>query len=96
MNTPAELAALVEQRMCRPGTALAIGSLIARGWPGERILPTAGASRVYVAIATLRGLGLRSLISKNRDGYLLEPAVPLIIAMPDGDPRLDASRGCAP
>ncbi len=68
---------LVEQREAAPGEPLGTGALIAAGWPGERVLPKAGATRVYTAIATLRRLGLRELLVRTRGGYLLRAEVAL-------------------
>ncbi|MFO0550093.1 MAG: tetratricopeptide repeat protein [Polyangiaceae bacterium] len=65
------LRCLVEARLERPGIALSVEALVNAGWPGERILPAAGAERVYAAIATLRKLGLRGFIAQEGDGYLL-------------------------
>ena len=50
-------------------------ALIACGWPGERIVAKSGASRVYVALSTLRKLGLRDLLLSRDDGYLLDAQV---------------------
>ncbi len=44
------------------------------GWPGERVLADAAATRVRVAIATLRQLGLRSVLVTRDDGYALDSA----------------------
>ncbi len=49
--------------------------LVAEGWPGERILVEAAATRVRVAIATLRKLGLREVIVTRDDGYLVDPGL---------------------
>ncbi|MDB4932591.1 MAG: Signal transduction response regulator, partial [Myxococcaceae bacterium] len=46
-------------------------------WPGERVLPEAGAERVYTAVRTLRTMGLRGLLVRRDGGYALDPAVPL-------------------
>ena len=35
---------------------------------------------MWVAIATLRQLGLGDLLRKQATGYLLDPAVPLVLA----------------
>ncbi|MEM6991151.1 MAG: hypothetical protein AAF721_11655 [Myxococcota bacterium] len=43
----------------------------------------AGANRVYVALTTLRKLGLRDYLLSQDDGYLLDPAMP--IARASGD-----------
>ncbi len=68
---------LVEERERAPGKPLAVDDLLAAGWPGERVLADAGASRVYVALGTLRRLGLRSVILSRDGGYLLDPRVPI-------------------
>jgi hypothetical protein len=69
------LEVLVEAHREAPGQAVGIDSLIARGWPREKVLPDAGRARVYVAISSLRKLGLGAFIVKRDDGYLLSPTV---------------------
>lgn len=73
------LAALVECRRSSPGDALGVDGLLARAWPQEKLLRRAGANRVYVAVTTLRKMGLRDLIARTESGYLLDPDVPLRI-----------------
>ncbi len=68
--------ALAQVRVERPGDALSRDDLLARGWPGERVLPEAGARRVHTALWTLRKLGLADLLVSRDDGYLFDPAVP--------------------
>jgi len=48
------------------------------GWPGERVLVDAASTRVRVAIATLRQLGLRSLLITRDDGYALDAQLELV------------------
>lgn len=67
------LAALLETHRDSPGRTLDLAALAERGWPGERILIDAAATRVRVAIATLRKLGLRDVLLTRDDGYLLDP-----------------------
>jgi predicted ATPase len=62
---------LVETHDERPGTRSDWQILLAKGWPGERVLAEAGATRVRVAIATLRKLGLAAALETRDDGYLL-------------------------
>lgn len=76
------LAALVEARLARPGVTLDRDALSNAGWPDERILVEAAATRVRVGVATLRKLGLRDLIVTRDDGYLLEPTVSVERAQP--------------
>lgn len=65
---------LFAMRVEQPGAPVGVAQLLANGWPGERVLARAGANRVYVALSTLRNLGLRGAISRTRQGYLLDPA----------------------
>jgi hypothetical protein len=75
---------LLEERLARPGSALSVDELLAAGWPGERVVPHAGAARVYVAISTLRKMGLRDFLVSRDDGYLLDP---------DSKTKTEAGRG---
>jgi transcriptional regulator of acetoin/glycerol metabolism len=67
------LAALLAQRLEHPGTAMSIPSLLQAGWPDERVMEKAGANRVHVALTTLRKLGLREMLLRRDEGYLLDP-----------------------
>jgi predicted ATPase len=67
------LRALVDRQRSAPDAALTSDDLLAIGWPGERVLATAGSTRVRVAISTLRRLGLAHLLITRDDGYLLDP-----------------------
>ncbi|MEZ4449019.1 MAG: FHA domain-containing protein [Nannocystaceae bacterium] len=69
------LAALVAQQAAAPGVPSSLAELRAAGWPDERVLERAGANRVHVALTTLRKLGLRELLLRRDDGYLLHPDV---------------------
>jgi predicted ATPase len=72
--------AFAEARLTAPGRALGWEQVLALGWPGEQMLPTAGAHRVRVAISTLRGRGLREILLSRDDGYLLDPTVLVTLA----------------
>jgi hypothetical protein len=52
---------------------------LAYAWPGERMTAEAAANRMKVALSTLRKLGLRSLIQRTDDGYLLDPRSPFVL-----------------
>jgi len=69
------LARLIEEHVARPGRGLEWASLMEAGWPGERLLASAGARRVYVGIATLRKLGLDQGILRAEEGYYLATGV---------------------
>src|SRR5262249_11660369 len=70
---------LAQHRVEAAGEALPLDTLLGAGWPGERVLPQAGASRVYVALGTLRRLGLRGVLVSRDGGYLLDPKVPIAV-----------------
>jgi predicted ATPase len=76
------LAQLANAREQRPGEPLSSAELIAAGWPGERMLPRAGANRVRVAVFTLRKLGLRSALVSRPDGWMLDPSLRVERAVP--------------
>lgn len=62
-----------------PGRGVSVHELVEAGWPGERILPEAALSRVYTSIKTLRRLGLHELLVRRDDGYLLDPAIRVVV-----------------
>ncbi len=66
---------LVDNRVTQVDRRFTLDALFAIGWPGERIDPTASANRVYVAIATLRKLGLGDLLEHGPSGYRLSPSL---------------------
>ena len=71
------LQALTRRRLEHPGRALSVEEVVEAGWPGERILPDAAAGRVYVAVGSLRRMGLRGVLLSADGGYLLDAALPL-------------------
>lgn len=64
---------LVTARLESPGRALPAEELLEAGWPGERMLHSAGLLRVYSAIRRVRRMGLEALLITRDDGYLLDP-----------------------
>jgi len=53
------------------GRTLSVRELFQAGWPGESVQEHSAARRVYVALATLRKLGLRHHIERHSEGYRL-------------------------
>ena len=53
------------------GRALSVSEVATIAWPGEKMRAQAAKNRVYVAIASLRKLGLHSWIASAEDGYSL-------------------------
>lgn len=64
---------LIRQHRTRPGIPLSIGQLQQAGWPDERMMKKAARARIYVAVSTLRRLGLRDIIVNDSGGYCLDP-----------------------
>jgi hypothetical protein len=67
------LALLVRERFESPDRPLAMEDLFRAGWPDEKIIESAAKNRVRVAVATLRGMGLRDLLLTRGSDYLLDP-----------------------
>ncbi len=72
------LHALAQQRLLHPDVGMKQAELVSAGWPGERVLVDAAATRVRVAIATLRQLGLRSVLLTRDDGYVLDASARIL------------------
>ena len=77
------LVLLASRRIDAPGDVVPVEEIIDAGWPGERIRPDAALNRAYVALATLRKLGLREALVTGAGGYCLDPAVAVRLASPD-------------
>ena len=69
---------LAIKRLETPGVSIDPRELFAAGWPGVKVRPETELKRVYIGIWTLRGLGLADLLLTRDEGYLLDPAVPLL------------------
>ena len=54
-----------------PDGCLGVDDLLAIGWPGEKMARSSALNRLYVALATLRSLGLRDVIVRRPEGYAL-------------------------
>jgi len=70
---------LAEHRLTSPGEAMDVNQIFSGVWPGERALPRARKNRVYVSIATLRKMGLDTVLTTRGDGYLFRPDVAVVI-----------------
>lgn len=55
--------------------AVTARQLLEAGWPGEQPQHEAGKNRVYVALNTLRKVGLREVLQRFDDGYRLDPSM---------------------
>lgn len=65
--------ALLARHRSAERDALGMWDLLAAGWPEERPVPTAGANRVYAAVARLRRMGMRDVLERFEDGYRIAP-----------------------
>lgn len=73
------LDALSRHRAEVPGEHLSRAELFSCGWPDDVTQTRAGMMRLYVAISTLRKMGLDELLETYDDGYRLSPDVPIRI-----------------
>jgi tetratricopeptide (TPR) repeat protein len=72
------LEALVSSRLDQPGDTISSDELIQAGWPDElHMLNESAHNRLYVALNRLRAEGLEALLQTERDGYRLDPLIPL-------------------
>jgi predicted ATPase len=71
------LARLLAERLAG-GRPLDVASLTEAGWPGERIVPSAAANRVRVALSALRRAGLDDLVERSGGGWRLRTEVPVV------------------
>jgi predicted ATPase len=69
------LAHLAARRIDAPGEVVTIDAIIAVGWPSEKIATEAALNRAYVALASLRKMGLRGILVQGGGGYALSSAV---------------------
>jgi hypothetical protein len=74
---------LLKQRLLRPGMAVSRETLIAAGWPGEKIQAEAARNRIKSAIASLRRSGLEQILQHSSAGYLLDPSIPIVVTGDD-------------
>ncbi len=66
------LAHLVARWLESPGATSTLDEIFAAGWPEVRVSARSAASRVYVAVSTLRSMGLGPSLARTSDGYRLE------------------------
>ncbi|MEO1271704.1 MAG: helix-turn-helix domain-containing protein, partial [Myxococcota bacterium] len=71
------LSKLLEAREQEPGEPVRAEALLKAGWPQQSFVGDSGRSRLYVAIASLRELGLADVLLTRSGGYLLDPRLPL-------------------
>jgi hypothetical protein len=54
------------------GAMLPVTGAFEAGWPGDRALPKAAATRVYTAVHVLKKLGLDGILVRHESGYFLD------------------------
>ncbi len=70
------MAELARLRSTGDKHGVSVDDLQTVGWPGEKLTQSAGSSRVYTAIRTLRSMGLDGILLTGHNGYLLDLDVP--------------------
>ena len=83
---------LVDARCADPERRITKERLVEAGWPGERILEDAAASRVYTAIRTLRKMGLEPILLTDDGGYRLDPRT-VVQRLPSSHPPTAGVQG---
>lgn len=76
---PRMLAALAAARVENPGSWVGAEALAAATWPDERMRPEARKNRLHVTIASLRKVGLRSVLASKEGAYRLSPDVRTVL-----------------
>jgi predicted ATPase len=74
------LVSLTMRRVAASGQALSLEDIMRAGWPGDKARHSSAVNRARVTLARLRKLGLGDLLVTTKDGYLLDPNVPILIA----------------
>jgi tetratricopeptide (TPR) repeat protein len=74
------LGVLVRRRLEAPGTAVSCEELVELLWPDDRADRATVTSRLYVAILSLRRLGLGERIVGCPDGYLIDSRAPVAMS----------------
>lgn len=69
------LTALVRRHITTPDLIMQVTEAFAAGWPGNRALPKAAATRVYTAVHVLRGMGLDNILIRRGTGYIIDADV---------------------
>lgn len=72
------VSALLQASSEEPSRSLDVYAVLEAGWPGEQVLPEAAANRVYVAMATLRKLGLAPILHTCDEGYMLSGPIDVL------------------
>jgi hypothetical protein len=88
------VAALVAARIERPGESLSSADLVAAGWPEDIVVNEASTNRLRVTLFRLRQLGLESVIVTTGEGWMLDPAIPVIRG--DGETETEAAPDSRP
>ncbi|MBL9026736.1 MAG: tetratricopeptide repeat protein [Myxococcales bacterium] len=77
------LASLAAHRESSPGAAIDVLALVARVWPGERVIELAARARLHACVLRLRRLGMGDALQQFEGGYALDPsAVEIVPARP--------------
>jgi ATP/maltotriose-dependent transcriptional regulator MalT len=70
--------ALAEARAGSPGRLLSAHELIDMGWPDENVPKKSATNRLYVALTSLRQLGLEGILIQDVGGWQIDPAVEVV------------------
>ncbi len=83
------LALLVGNALTTPWEAVPVAELFAQGWPDDPAHALSAAARVYLAMSTLRRVGLEGHLERTQVGFRLVISADLDIVEPKPIPRTD-------
>lgn len=66
------------RRPAGPGACSSVDQLVDVLWPDENLVGNSGRNRLYTAVRELRRRGLADVLQSSREGYRLDPSVPLV------------------
>jgi len=67
------LRVLVDARVEHPGRGTDVDTIVRLVWSGQRMVEDSGTHRAYVAVSTLRRMGLVDVLTRGEEGYQLDP-----------------------
>ena len=79
------LSLLAHKHATTPDQPMSVDEIFQSVWTGENVLSKSRKNRVYVAMNTLRKLGLDEFIVTRGAGYLLHPSTRVLSVQPDPD-----------
>lgn len=74
---------LVRKRREAPGQGASLYELVSATYPDETLMGEAASNRIYYSLSTLRKMGLREVLARNEEGYLIPESLQIRATAPD-------------